>query len=101
MSDTEGELYWSLRIHFCQSGIVVRLIFLCCQVSFTVAPRLTCRICLETVNIKLHTLLHQSNNHSPRQAREAGDLSHHGGILTQFGTRAGFLDEAAALRPRS
>lgn len=81
MGDAKRQLYWSLGIQVGQSSIVMRLIYLGCQVGFTVTPHLTCSICLEAVNIQLHTLFHQSHHNSPREAREAGDLPHHGGIF--------------------
>lgn len=56
----------------------MRLLCLGCQATLILTPCLICSICLEAVNIQLHTLFHQSYHHSSRQAREARDLPHHG-----------------------
>lgn len=59
----------------------MRLIIVGRQVSLSVSPHLTCDIGLKAVNIQLDALFHKADYNSPRKARKAGDLSHHGGVL--------------------
>lgn len=65
VGDTERQLYWSLRAQFSQSSVVMQLICVGCQVSFTMTPHVTCCICLEAVNVQFHTLFHQADYNSP------------------------------------